>query len=60
MKTLTFILSFFTLTMISSAGGNSLKTEDVSVCSEPELVCYDYYDYWGYYLYTDCYWEYYE
>ncbi len=46
------MLSVLGVTLVSCNGS-------VSVGTDSEYVCYPVYDSWGYYLYDDCYWEYY-
>lgn len=41
------------LLVIAAAAGGSSSGSSGSSCYD-EYVCYDYYDSWGYYMYTDC------
>jgi hypothetical protein len=53
----------FTVTATNAIGTSiaSLVSNAVTPTVPPDWYynCYPVYDYWGYYLYDDCYWEYY-
>ena len=45
-----------TVAVLASGGSVTVTPGGGGGCYD-EYVCYDYYDDWGFYLYTDCWWE---
>lgn len=45
--------------LIISGCGNTFRDSVLAYTPDWHYNCYPVYDYWGYYLYDDCYWEYY-
>jgi len=52
-------LSMLTLAALSMSLVSCTTTTSVTYYPDWYYNCYPVYDYWGYYLYDDCYWEYY-